>query len=218
MSKYEYLFFDLDGTLTDSAEGITNCVEYALNKFGISVNDKSELNRFVGPPLVPAFMEFYGFSEQDAKQAVEYYRERFKDIGIFENRVYDGIPSLLATLKSKGYKTVIATSKPEQFATRIVDHFGLSDYFLLVAGATFDGKISTKQEVIEHAIRSLKIENFSDILMIGDRHHDVDGAKSLGIDSLGVLYGYGNRRELEEAGATYIAKSVSDIEDIITQN
>ena len=163
-------------------------------------------------------MEFYGFSEQDAKQAVAYYRERFKDIGIFENRVYDGIPSLLAALKSKGYKAVIATSKPEQFATRIVDHFGLSDYFLLVAGATFDGKISTKQEVIEHAIRSLKIENFSDILMIGDRHHDVDGAKSLGIDSLGVLYGYGNRRELEEAGATYIAKSVSDIEDIITQN
>ena len=217
MSKYEYLFFDLDGTLTDSAEGITNCVEHALNKFGISVNDKSELRRFVGPPLVPAFMEFYGFSESDAKQAVAYYRERFKDVGIFENRVYDGIPALLASLKSKGYKSVVATSKPEQFATRIIDHFGLDDYFLLVAGATFDGKISSKQEVIEHAIRSLKIENFSDILMIGDRHHDVDGAKSLGIDSLGVLYGYGNREELAEAGATYIAESVSDIEDIITR-
>ena len=217
MSKYEYLFFDLDGTLTDSAEGITNCVEHALNKFGISVNDKSELRRFVGPPLVPAFMEFYGFSESDAKQAVAYYRERFQDVGIFENRVYDGIPELLASLKSKGYKSVVATSKPEQFATRIIDHFGLDDYFLLVAGATFDGKISSKQEVIEHAIRSLKIENFSDILMIGDRHHDVDGAKSLGIDSLGVLYGYGNREELAEAGATYIAESVSDIEDIITR-
>ena len=217
MSKYEYLFFDLDGTLTDSAEGITNCVEHALNKFGISVNDKSELRRFVGPPLVPAFMEFYGFSESDAKQAVAYYRERFKDVGIFENRVYDGIPALLASLKSKGYKSVVATSKPEQFATRIIDHFGLDDYFLLVAGATFDGKISSKQEVIEHAIRSLKIENFSNILMIGDRHHDVDGAKSLGIDSLGVLYGYGNREELAEAGATYIAESVSDIEDIITR-
>ena len=217
MSKYEYLFFDLDGTLTDSAEGITNCVEHALNKFGISVNDKSELRRFVGPPLVPAFMEFYGFSESDAKQAVAYYRERFKDVGIFENRVYDGIPALLASLKSKGYKSVVATSKPEQFATRIIDHFGLADCFLLVAGATFDGKISSKQEVIEHAIRSLKIENFSDILMIGDRHHDVDGAKSLGIDSLGVLYGYGNREELTEAGATYIAESVSDIEDIITR-
>ena len=100
MSKYEYLFFDLDGTLTDSAEGITNCVEHALNKFGISVNDKSELRRFVGPPLVPAFMEFYGFSEGDAKQAVAYYRERFQDVGIFENRVYDGIPELLASLKT----------------------------------------------------------------------------------------------------------------------
>lgn len=218
MSKYEYLFFDLDGTLTDSAEGITNCIEYALNKFGISVNDKSELNRFLGPPLVPAFMEFYGFSEKDAKQAVAYYRERFQDVGIFENRVYDGIPKLLHSLKSKGYKSVIATSKPEQFAKRIVDHFELTDCFLLVAGATFDGKISTKSEVIAHAISSLNIENHSRILMIGDRHHDVEGAKAFGMDSLGVLYGYGNRKELEDAGATYIAKNVSDIEAIIETN
>lgn len=218
MSKYEYLFFDLDGTLTDSAEGITNCIEYALNKFGISVNDKSELNRFLGPPLVPAFMEFYGFSEKDANQAVAYYRERFQDVGIFENRVYDGIPKLLHSLKSKGYKSVIATSKPEQFAKRIVDHFELADCFLLVAGATFDGKISTKSEVIAHAISSLNIENHSRILMIGDRHHDVEGAKAFGMDSLGVLYGYGNRKELEDAGATYIAKNVSDIEAIIETN
>ena len=214
--KYKYLFFDLDGTLTDSAEGITNSVEHALNKFGITVDDKSKLGRFLGPPLVPAFMEFYGFSEEDAKQAVVYYRERFSTIGLFENRVYDGIPELLTSLKSKGYKLIIATSKPEQFSVRITDHFDLTKYFDCIAGATFDGKIGTKQEVIEYAISKVGISNVSEILMIGDRHHDVEGSRALGIDCIGVLYGYGDRAELEGAGATYIAESVSDIEKIIT--
>ena len=215
MANYKYLFFDLDGTLTDSAEGITNSVEYALNKFGIIIKDKSELNRFVGPPLVPAFMEFYGFDEPDAKKAVEYYRERFKDIGIFENRVYDGIKGLLEDLKNKGYTLVVATSKPETFAKRIADHFDLTKYFTYIAGATFDGRISTKTEVIEYAIKALGLKDRSEIIMIGDRHHDVEGAKETGLDSLGVLYGYGNREELEKAGATYIAPTVEDIASIL---
>ena len=215
MANYKYLFFDLDGTLTDSAEGITNSVEYALNKFGIIIKDKSELNRFMGPPLVPAFMEFYGFDEPDAKKAVEYYRERFKDIGIFENRVYDGIKGLLEDLKNKGYTLVMATSKPETFAKRIADHFDLTKYFTYIAGATFDGRISTKAEVIEYAIKALGLKDRSEIIMIGDRHHDVEGAKETGLDSLGVLYGYGNREELEKAGATYIAPTVEDIASIL---
>lgn len=212
MLKYKYLFFDLDGTLTDSAEGIVNSVEYALNKFGILVEDKNELKHFVGPPLVDAFMECYGFSRADADQAVVYYRERFRDIGIFENAVYEGIPTLLESLKNKGYKLLIATSKPEEFAKRIADHFDLTKYFLRIAGATFDGKISSKKEVIEYAISLLGNPDKASILMIGDRHHDTEGASAVGIDSLGVLYGYGSREELEKAGATYIAETVGDIE------
>lgn len=215
MANYKYLFFDLDGTLTDSAEGILNSIEYALGKFGIIVSDKNELNRFLGPPLVDAFMEFYGFTEEKAKQTVVYYRERFREIGIFENTVYDGIPKLLETLKSKGYKLVMATSKPEEYAKRIADHFDLTKYFTYIAGATFDGKIGTKKEVIEYAISTLNIQNKSDILMIGDRHHDVEGSKALGIECLGVLYGYGSRDELEKAGAAYIAETVSDIEKFL---
>jgi len=215
MANYKYLFFDLDGTLTDSAEGILNSIEYALGKFGVEVTDKRELNRFLGPPLVEAFMEFYGFSEEKAKQTVVYYRERFREIGIFENRVYDGIPQLLEELKRKGYILVMATSKPEEYAKRIADHFDLTHYFTYIAGATFDGKIGTKQEVIEYAINKLNIENKRDILMIGDRHHDAKGAAAVGIDCLGVLYGYGDRAELEEAGATYIVESVIDINKML---
>lgn len=215
MAKYKYIFFDLDGTLTDSAEGIINSIEYALGKFGIIVNDKSELGRFLGPPLVEAFMEFYGFSEEKAKETVVYYRERFSSVGIFENRVYDGVPSLLESLKRKGYTLVMATSKPEGFAKRIADHFDLTKYFTYIAGATFDGKISTKTEVIEYAMDALKIADKKEVLMVGDRHHDTEGAAAVGIDSLGVLYGYGSREELESSGATYIAASVSDIEKIL---
>ena len=215
MANYKYLFFDLDGTLTDSVEGITNSVEYALGQFGIIVNDKAELKRFVGPPLVPAVMECYGFDDPNAKKAVAFYRERFQDIGIFENRVYDGIKELLEGLKNKGYTLVIATSKPEVFAKRIADHFDLAKFFTYIAGATFDGKISTKTEVIEYAIKALGLKDRSEIIMIGDRHHDAEGAKETGLDSIGVLYGYGSREELTEAGATYIAPTVEDIAKLL---
>ena len=213
--KYKYLFFDLDGTLTDSEEGIIKSIEYALSKFGIIEENKALLRRFLGPPLVPAFMEFYGFSKEKAEEAVAHYRERFRSVGLFENRVYDGIPELLRSLHSKGFKLVMATSKPEEFAKRIAIHFDLAKYFTFIAGATFDERISTKQEVISYAIKSLQIEDLDSILMIGDRHHDVEGAKAVGIDSLGVLYGYGSLDELKEAGATYIAESPSDIEQLV---
>lgn len=215
MAKYKYLFFDLDGTLTDSAEGIINSIVYALEKFGIKVEDREPLRVFLGPPLVDAFMKFYGFTEENAHKAVEYYRERFRNIGIFENRVYEGIPELLGALKKLGYKLIVATSKPEAFATRIADHFDLTKYFDLIAGATFDGKISTKSEVIAYALESFGVKDKSEVVMIGDRHHDTEGAAKMGIDSIGVLYGYGNREELESTGATYIAETVGDILKIL---
>ena len=211
MAKYKYLLFDLDGTLTDSAEGITNSVAYALEKFGIVTEDKSTLNVFVGPPLVDAFMNFYGFSEDDAHKAVAFYRERFRDIGIFENSVYDGIIELLERLSSDGFELIMATSKPEEFAKRIATHFDFEKYFSHIVGATFDGKISTKTDVINHALSRAGITDKSAVIMIGDRHHDMEGAAEVGVDSIGVLYGYGDRAELEKANATYIAKTVNDI-------
>lgn len=215
MRKYKHILFDLDGTLTDSAEGITKSVEYALGKFGVKVSTLSELRRFVGPPLVDAFMNFYGFSEEDAKAATEYYRERFRVKGIFENSVYGGIPEVLESLKSAGLDLIVATSKPEEFAKRIVAHFDIEKYFSLIAGATFDGKLSAKADVIEYALNRAGITDKSSVIMIGDRHHDIDGARAVGLDSIGVLYGYGDREELSAAGATYIAETVGDIEKII---
>ena len=211
MKSYEYLFFDLDGTLTDPAEGITKSVAYALDKFGIHVADRSELYCFIGPTLADSFRDFYGFSDEDAMRAVGYYREYFPEKGIFDNRVYDGIPELLDALRAAGKKLVLATSKPEEFARRIMDKFDLARRFDFMCGATFDGRISKKSEVIEYAIRTAGVTDRSSVLMIGDREHDVLGARAAGVDSLGVLFGYGSREELEEAGATYIAETVEDL-------
>ena len=208
---YDYLLFDLDGTLTDPGEGITNSVVYALKKWGIEVADKRELYVFIGPPLSASFKQYFGFSDADALKCVDYYREYFRDRGIFENKVYDGIPALLQELKIAGKKLILATSKPEEFAKRILDRFDLAKYFDFVAGATMDESRNKKADVIRYALDSLHITDTSRVLMIGDREQDVTGAKKCGIDSLGVLYGYGDRAEHTSAGATYIAENVADI-------
>ena len=205
------ILFDLDGTLTDPVEGITNSVAHALEKWGIHVEDKRELNKFVGPPLHAAFSEYYGFSDADALKCVEYYREYFKDTGIFENKVYEGIPELLAELRASGKKLIVATSKPEEFALRILKHFSLYTYFDFVAGATMDSSRVKKADVIAYALESSGVTDLSRTVMVGDREHDILGARATGLDSLGVLYGYGSREELEAAGATYIVERVSDI-------
>jgi len=209
--SYSYLLFDLDGTLTDPGEGITNSVAYALKKWGIEVGDKRELYSFIGPPLSASFAKYYGFNEEDSLKSVEYYREYFRDRGIFENKVYDGIHNLLETLKNNGKKLIVATSKPEQFAKIILDHFDLAKYFDFVAGATMDESRNKKADVIRYALETFGITDLESTLMIGDRDQDVLGAKKNGLDSLGVLYGYGDREELEGVGATYIAESVEDI-------
>lgn len=208
---YQNILFDLDGTLTDPGVGITNSAMYALEKWNIKVAERSELYKFIGPPLRDSFMNFYNFSEEQAEQAIIYYREYFRVKGIFENEVYPGIVELLQKLKADGKKIVLATSKPEEFAIRILKHFDLFEYFDFVGGALMDGVRNKKGEVIQYVLESAGITDLSTTVMIGDREHDIIGAKENGLDSIGVLFGYGSREELTEAGATHIAETVEDI-------
>ncbi len=213
--RYQYILFDLDGTLTDPALGITNSIIYALKKYGIEVGERSELFKFIGPPLAESFEKYYGFSEEKAKQAVEYFREYYRDQGIFENVVYDGVEELLKTLKEKNKQLLVATTKPEVFAKQILEHFAIAQYFSFIAGSNLDGTRVKKDEVIAYALESCKITDLAKTIMIGDREHDVLGAKKIGIASIGVLFGYGDRVEQEKAGADYIVERVDEIEKIV---
>ena len=213
--SYDYLLFDLDGTLTDPGEGITNSVAYALRKQGIEVTDKKELYCFIGPPLSYSFSKFYGFSEEDSLKCVEYYREYYGVKGIFENKLYSGIAELLAELKAQGKKIMLATSKPEFYAKQILDHFDLTQYFDHICGASMDESRNKKADVIKYALETADIKNTSQVVMIGDREQDITGAKLNGLDSLGVLFGYGDLAEHTAAGATYIAENVEDIKKFI---
>lgn len=204
---FQSILFDLDGTLTDAAPGITNSVKYALSKFGIDETDDNKLRKFLGPPLISSFMEFYGFSKEKAQKAVEYYREYFVPHGIFENEVYSGIPKLLQKLKADGKTLIIATSKPETFAVQIAEHFEIDSYFDLIAGSNLDNTRSKKAQVIEYALKTLGILDRAHAVMIGDREHDIKGAKKTGLRSIGVLYGYASPGELENAGADFTANS-----------
>lgn len=212
---YQNLLFDLDGTLTDPGIGITNSVAYALEKYGIKTNDRTQLYKFIGPPLQDSFERFYGFSKEDAKMAVQYYREYYKETGIFENKLYDGMEHLLQSLCEAGKKLFVATSKPEAFAVQILEYFSVNQYFTYIAGSNMDGTRSKKEEVIVYALKAGKIQDLSSAVMIGDREYDVTGAKKAGIDSIGVLFGYGSRKELEAAGADALAESPKDIYPIV---
>jgi len=211
MKNYPVLFFDLDGTLTDPVLGITNAVMYALERYGIELPPREALHKFIGPPLTWSFQTYYGFTEEESLKAVAVYREYYKDRGLLENEVYPGIPALLAALRAAGKTLCVATSKPELFAAQILEHFGLAEYFTHICGAAFDESRGTKHEVIEYAIGKLGDVDRADILMIGDREHDILGAKASGLDSMGVLFGYGDRAEHEKAGADYIVDTVEDI-------
>ncbi len=217
MNKYKYALFDLDGTLTDPGEGITRSVQYALAKFGIHVENRQELFCFIGPPLHESFEVYYGFSRPDAMKAVDYYREYYAVKGIFENLVYDGIRDALAALRERGIKVCLATSKPEFYAEQILEHFDLDGYFTAVAGSEMDGTRTKKAEVVERALMLLGNPDVKDCVMIGDREHDVLGGKAHGLDTVGVLFGYGSREELERTGATHIAAKPADIVKILTE-
>ena len=215
MNTYDYILFDLDGTLTDPGIGITNSVMYALKKFNIEVPDRSALYKFIGPPLKGSFEEFYHFTPDQSEQAVSFYREYFRKQGMLENMVYDGIPEILDHLKANGKKLIVATSKPEAFTLEILRHFRLYDYFDFIAGATMDDTRNKKADIIRYALESCNITDKSSAIMIGDRKHDIIGAKENGLDSIGVLFGYGDRKELTVAGATFIAASAAEVESLI---
>ena len=213
---YTHIFFDLDGTLTDPKEGITNSVAYALASFGIH-EDPDRLTPFIGPPLIDSFMEFYHFDLPTAQNAVEKYREYFSQKGIFENKVFSGSQPLLAQLKAAGKTVCLATSKPEVFARQILEHFHMDGYFDQIVGSCLDGTRTKKGEVIEEVFTRLgeKCPDKARCVMVGDRLHDIHGAQENGLDSIGVTFGYGSQEELTQAGATHIAHSFEELAQIL---
>lgn len=215
----KYILMDLDGTITNPKLGITKSVQYALRANDIIVEDKDldTLCKHIGPPLKNSFLEFYGFSEDRADRAVKKFREYFIDKGIFENEVYPGMEELLTKLKAADKILIVATSKPEELAVRILEHFNLSQYFDDICGATFDDQRSQKDEVIRYALDKNGITEYDQTIMVGDRKHDIQGAKAVGLDSIGVLYGFGSREELTLAGAGHIAGSIKELYEVIMQ-
>ena len=213
---FKYIFFDLDGTLTDSAEGITKCVQYALESRSIKVPDLNTLRPFIGPPLIESFMKFYGMTEEEARLCTAKYRERFKDTGIYENKVYPGVPEMLARLKANGFTLAVATSKPVEFARRVTDYFNLSQYFDYICGPDLTGShLPAKADVIADAMQKLGVSDKSEVLMVGDRSQDVIGALKCGIACAGALYGYGGRKELNDAGCTIFVDTPEDIVKLV---
>lgn len=216
----KYILFDLDGTLTDPKEGITTCVQYALASFGIEEPDLDKLEPFIGPPLKESFMNFYQLSEEDAEKAVEKYRERFTDTGIFENQLYGGIHDLLRSLKGAGMHLAVASSKPTVFVERILKHFKIDTYFEAVVGSELDGTRVDKMQVIHAALKKMFGDTpiaYDQVFMVGDRKFDIQGAKSYHIESVGVTYGYGSREELEGAKAEHIVDSVGELKRFLLQ-
>lgn len=214
---FDYLLFDLDGTLTDPAQGITNSFIYALKYFGIEIPSYEKLCTYIGPPLPLTFKKEYGFDDEKATLGVKKYREYFADKGLFENKVYPGIPELLQQLKDMGKHLLIATSKPEVYSIKIAEHFDFAKYFDFICGCNMDETRSTKAEVIEYALRLANVSenDKSKVLMIGDREHDIIGAKQNGLKSCGVLFGYGSKEELKNAGADYIIQKPEELLQII---
>lgn len=212
---YQYIFFDLDGTLTDPGKGLISSLSYSLNKMGIQVDNPNNLKVFIGPPLDVSFRKFYNFNEEQIELGTKYYRKKYREKGIFENEVYPNIEFVLKTLKENGKILVLATSKPEEFAYKILKHFNLLQYFDFIGAATMDSSRSKKGDVIKYALDNLQIKNLNQVIMIGDRKYDIIGANENQLDSIGVLYGYGNKEELETAGAKYICQNALEILDII---
>lgn len=208
------ILFDLDGTLSDSAEGIINCASLALNYFNLPVASKEEMKVFIGPPLRKTFVEF-GLSKEDAEKAVEIYRSRYVPIGMYETKLYEGLKDMLETLKQNGFKLFVATSKPEEMAIEIIKYLGIFDYFDLICGATLDKSRDSKDEVIDYLLKQTGINN---ALMIGDTAFDVVGANAHGIKTVGVSWGYGKVEEMQKNGAVAIAHTPNELIDIILNN
>lgn len=218
---FNYILFDLDGTLTDPKLGITSSVQYALRALGIEEPSLDKLEPFIGPPLADSFREFYGLDEGQIETAIAKYRERFNDRGIYENEIYPGIAEMLAVLKTSGKKLSIASSKPTQFVERILDYFDIRIYFDVIVGSNMDGTRSKKEEVVEEALRQMlpseltPAEKKAAVAMVGDRRFDIEGAREHGITSVGVSFGYAPEGELEQAGADYIVDTVNALLEVL---
>lgn len=209
--SYSYLLFDLDGTLTDPAEGIFNSIIYSLKRFGIDKPEEEVLRKFIGPPLIDSFSEYFGFSEEKSNEAIKFYREYFSVKGKFENKLYPGVAEFLSEMKKRGKTLLVATSKPEPFAKDILEHFNLSQYFDVIAGCDLNDNKSTKGKVISESLRRGNVTDKTKAVMIGDRKHDVIGAAENGLPTIGVLYGYGSKEELLEAGAVATAGNFEEL-------
>lgn len=218
---YNYILFDLDGTLTDPKLGITSSVQYALRALGIEEPSLDKLEPFIGPPLADSFREFYGLDDEQIVTAIAKYRERFNDQGIYENEIYPGVAAMLAKLKESGKKLSIASSKPTQFVERILDYFDIRAYFDIIIGSNMDGTRSRKEEVVEEALRQMlpagmtSAEKKAAVAMVGDRRFDIEGAKEHGITSVGVSFGYAPEGELEQAGADVIVDTVDALLEVL---
>ena len=217
--KIRGILFDLDGTITESGPGIMNSVAYAVKKMGYEVPDSSVLRRFIGPPLSESFQKYFGMSAEQAEEAIHCYREYYTNGGIFENEVYEGIEESFQLLKENGRKLAMATSKPEKFAKQIAEHFGFDKYFDVICGASMDESLVAKADIMRNALEKLGVteEMKSQVLMVGDREHDIFGAKKNQVASMGVLYGYGDRAELEAAGADYIVEKANQIAGVVLE-
>lgn len=214
-NDFQYILFDLDGTLTDSGEGIIKAVQYSLKYFDIEVEDLNDLRKFVGPPLRDSYKNFYDFDDEKAEIGISKFREYYIEKGIYENKVYDGVEEMLKTLKDNGKNLIIATSKPEVHAKIVLDHFELTKYFDFICGADLEETRVKKSDVIKYAIETAEIKDLSKAIMIGDREHDIIGARENGLKCIGVLYGYGDVVELTQARADFIAKKTTDILNIL---
>lgn len=218
MGKYKIILFDLDGTLSDPKVGITKSVQYALKKLGITETNFDKLESFIGPPLQVSFAEYYDLNEEKVQKAIDFYRERFKQKGMFENVLYPNISPLLISLKEQQYTLIVATSKPTVFSEQILHYFNIDQYFDFVAGSNLDGTRTSKTEIIQYILDKYKDYRLDKFIMVGDRKYDIIGANNVGIDSIGVTYGYGSFQELSKSNPTFIVHSVDKIKDIVMMN
>ncbi|CVI73201.1 5'-nucleotidase [Clostridiales bacterium CHKCI001] len=210
--RKRYILFDLDGTLTDPMVGITKSAQYALKKFGIEVTDHKSLSFFIGPPLRDSFCQYYGMTQEEAGKAIQYYREYYKPIGIFENELYEGIEQMLIHLKKEGHAIVLATSKPEVFAKQILEYFQIETYFDFVAGSDLEETRVKKAEIIQYAMEQFPADSEMEVVMVGDRCYDIEGARQSGICAGAVTYGYGSVQELEKAKPDWMVATVKELE------
>jgi len=215
MAGYDVILFDLDGTLTDPKPGITKSVAYALARFGIEVDDLDALTPFIGPPLPESFRRYYGFDAEKARRAVGYYREYFAETGLYENAIYPGIPELLARLVARGKRPFVATSKPTVYAERVLEHFGLARHFERILGGELDLSRSDKVAIIADILAARPGVAREAVVMVGDREHDIIGARGNRVDAIGVLYGYGTADEIRAARPTHVAATVERLGDLL---